>query len=354
MKILHTADIHLREFNDERWSALCRLVDIGKKQKVDIFVISGDLFDKDVDAEKLRAKISTLFSGNCFKVIIVPGNHDKESYKSGLYFGSDTKILNDFGKFYENKELRIIAVPFEELPDTEVFEKIQTLKSNLSKRKENIVVCHGELLDVFYSQRDFGDEGMGRYMPFKLSYFSGLDIKYVLAGHFHTRFDVWILDNGGYFVYPGSPVSITKRETMQRKANIFELGKEPKEFLLDTPYFDEVSIELDPFGRKKSLDIIKKRIETIPPNAKPLITIQGFFNGSKEKIDEEKLIKAIEKIAPKNSELNPPEIRDVRTILEDDLFIGFQKKVDELDMEEDEKNRMIDIAIEAMTEAKRS
>ncbi len=45
MKILHTADLHLRSENDERWAALTAVVDIGKKQKADVLVIAGDLFD---------------------------------------------------------------------------------------------------------------------------------------------------------------------------------------------------------------------------------------------------------------------------------------------------------------------
>jgi len=62
MKILHTADIHLREYQDERWETLQTLIELGKEAKVSIFVICGDLFDKDVDAEKLRPQIRELFS----------------------------------------------------------------------------------------------------------------------------------------------------------------------------------------------------------------------------------------------------------------------------------------------------
>ena len=354
MKVLHTADIHLKELDDERWLALSKLIEIGKKQKVELFVISGDLFDKNIDSEKLRPKIRKLFSGNGFKVIIIPGNHDKDSYKSGMYFGSETVLLNEFGSCIDHKSVRIIGLPFEELNEEEVLGRIQALKEKLSTDKKNIIVCHGELLDVYFSRRDFGDEGDARYMPFKLSYFSDLNVNYILAGHFHTKFDVRILENGGYFVYPGSPISITRRETKQRKVNIFEIGKEPKEFLLDTPYFDEINIELDPFGKKKSLAIIKKQIEGLPSNAKPIINIKGYFNGSKENTDEERLIKDIEKITPRNAELSPPEIKDVKSILEDDLFNGFQKKLEERDCDEERKKQMLDIAIEATMEAKKS
>ena len=67
MKILHTADIHLREYDDDRWKTLQKLIEIGKQEKVEIFVISGDLFDKDIDAENLRPKIREIFSNTGFK-----------------------------------------------------------------------------------------------------------------------------------------------------------------------------------------------------------------------------------------------------------------------------------------------
>ena len=65
VKILHTADIHLREYKDERWEALEELVEIGKRNKVAIVTICGDLFDKDIDAENH----TTPFSVNSKKIL---------------------------------------------------------------------------------------------------------------------------------------------------------------------------------------------------------------------------------------------------------------------------------------------
>ena len=87
MKILHTADIHLREYKDERWEALQKLIEVGRQNEVEIFTICGDLFDRGVDAENLRPQIREVFSKTGFKVLIIPGNHDSDSYKSGMYFG---------------------------------------------------------------------------------------------------------------------------------------------------------------------------------------------------------------------------------------------------------------------------
>jgi len=48
MKILHTADVHLREVGDKRWEALQKLIEAAKKEGAEILAISGDLFDKGI------------------------------------------------------------------------------------------------------------------------------------------------------------------------------------------------------------------------------------------------------------------------------------------------------------------
>jgi len=113
VKILHTADIHLREYADDRWKTLEKLIEIGKQEKVEIFVISGDLFNKDIDAEILRPRIREVFSGTGFRIVLTPGNHDSESYRSGMYFGEDVSILTNLEDPFEYEGVRIWGLPFE-------------------------------------------------------------------------------------------------------------------------------------------------------------------------------------------------------------------------------------------------
>ncbi|MEA1986109.1 MAG: hypothetical protein U9N76_01305 [Candidatus Marinimicrobia bacterium] len=37
--ILHTADIHLKEVGDERWETFLNLIEIGKKEEIEIFEV---------------------------------------------------------------------------------------------------------------------------------------------------------------------------------------------------------------------------------------------------------------------------------------------------------------------------
>lgn len=353
-KILHTADLHLREYGDERWGALLNLIEIGKKEKINIFIISGDFFDKDIDAENLRPKIRDVFSNTGFKIVLIPGNHDRDSYKPGLYFGEDIHILTDLNRPFEYKDVRIWGIPFEPIDSNEILIRLRSLANNLTKDKKNVLLYHGELLDKFFSRKDFGDEGEWRYMPVKISYFKDLNIDYVLGGHFHSHFDIQRLENGGYFVYPGSPISITKREIGQRKVNIFEVGKVPEEFLLDTPHFEEVFVELDPFEKKSPIEIIKEKLDSLHQNATPILTIKGFINGEALHTSETELIKQIKELArERNAELFPsePELRDVQWILDDPLFKRFMERLKQTNYSQEKKKQMCDLTIQAMIKA---
>ncbi|RKY25139.1 MAG: DNA repair exonuclease, partial [Planctomycetota bacterium] len=278
MKILHTADIHLKTYRDQRWQTLQRLLEIAEKENVGVFAISGDLFDKNVNAEELRPKIRKIFSGNSFDIVLLPGNHDFNCYKD-MYFGEDVTALTELDQTYDSDEVRICGIPFQTSQGVNVIDKIRFLVGKLAPDKCNIVLYHGELLDAFFSRTDFGDEGQKRYAPVKLSYFGGLNIDYVLAGHFHTRFDVREIENGGHFVYPGSPISITKREAGPRKVNLFEVGGPPKEYQLDSPHYEKVVVGMDPYESENPVDLVREHLEKVHPQAQVILTVTGYFNG---------------------------------------------------------------------------
>ncbi len=273
-------------------------------------------------------------------------------YKNGIYFGEDTTVLTDLNEPFEYKDLKIWGLPFEDMESEKILNKLHSLANNLATDKRNILLYHGELLDTFFSRKDFGEEGERRYMPVKLSYFKDLNIDYVLAGHLHSKFDMWKLENGGYFVYPGSPVSITKREVGQRKVNIFEVGKPPKEYPLDTFHFEEVVIELDPFIKKNPIEIIKEHLKGVHSEASIILTIRGYINSEKIKINESELVKQIKEVIKEKSVEEHFEFRDIHTILEDDLFRSFIKKLEQTDYNEEKKKKLRDLVIRAMMEVR--
>lgn len=349
MRILHTADIHLQEYDDEKWQALDQLIKIGRKEKVDVFLISGDLFDKDINAESLRPKIRDLFSNNGFKVLIIPGNHDTASFGHDLYFGEDTVILN--GTPYEHEKVRFFGIPFQPMEGEKLISMIRSLGKAMTCDMPNIVVYHGELLDSFFSRMDFGEEGEGRYMPAKLSYFGGLNIDYVLAGHFHTNFDVRMIEANRYFVYPGSPVSVTKREVGRRQVNLFTVGEPPRAYALDTPHFEEKVIILDPFSEDNPLDAIKKHLEKVHLKAKLILRVEGYIDGQKSHTTEAELAADIKELLKGKKAEDYLEYKDIQKIADNDIFKTYAKKLEQSGCTDEECALLRDIATKAIMKA---
>jgi len=352
VKILHSADIHLRSTDDERWEALQVLLSVAREQKADVFVISGDLFHKDRDAEMLRPKIRELFSKNEFPILILPGNHDARLI-SDMYFGRNVVLLTDLFQPCIIGNVAFYGFAFEPMDEHRVLDRLQQLSRHLLPDHTNILLFHGELLDVMFKRSDVGDDDESGYMPVRLSFFREIDIDYVLAGHFHTRFDIRPLPDEGYFVYPGSPVSITRRETGRRKVNIFEVGSPPEEYLLDTPHYEVVYVTLDPFDKTDPLTIIKERLNPVHPNAKVLLTVDGYFNKDTIGRNEKSLADGISTIAyPQCIEIRN-EFRDIQQVLDDELFTVFLGKLEARNDFGIRQNHIKELVIRAMIEAKK-
>lgn len=350
MKILHTADIHLKRTGDERWDTLQYLLSLAGEHAVDAFVISGDLFDKDLDAENLRPEIRALFSGNGFPVVIIPGNHDA-TLLTDMYFGSDVVLLGNHTQPHVIGNVAFYGIPFESMDEHRILERVQDMKAHISQDRTNILLYHGELLDVMFNRSDLGGEEETGYMPVRLSFFKDIKIDYVLAGHFHTRFDIRQLPGGGYFVYPGSPVSITRRETGRRKVNIFGVGKPPAEFLLHSPHYEEVVVSLDPLDNTDPVSSIEDRLNNLHPQAKVLLTVDGYFNKELIGRNEKELAEQIASAARERCAEVQYEFRDIQHILADDLYASFVEKLESYDFDPEKQKRIREVTIRAMIEA---
>jgi exonuclease SbcD len=349
LKILHTADIHLAKYGDERWSALQTILEVGKKENIDALAVSGDLFNEKLDMEDLRPKIRQLFSNNGFDIVLISGNHDC-NVCSDLFFGSDVKLLSDLSKPYEKEDVRIWGLPFEKISNEQLIEKLQYLKGETKKENMNILLYHGELLDAFFSRNDLGDEGEQSYMPIKLAYFDETNFNYVLAGHFHSSFDVRTLKNGGYFVYPGSPISVTKKETGRRSVNLFETGQAPNQYLLDTHHFEQIIFTLNPFSSNLPLEELGEILKKVHRAATVLLSVDGYFDKAKIGFTEVELTKAIEKIVGKKCGFCF-EAKEIHKILDDELFKSYAKKLDATNFNDARKQELLQVAVKAFMEA---
>jgi len=348
VKLLHTADLHLNEQAPERWAALAELAKTAKREQVEALVIAGDLFDRDVEAEMLRSRLRETLGSGSFLTVIIPGNHDSRAYCSGLFFGEGVRVITDWRRPVCLGDVELWGLPYEPLEGEKLAGRLLDISSLMNPDKNNCLIFHGELLDAYFSARDSGPEGNRRYMPVKLSYFSSLPLQYVLAGHFHSRHSAWQLPGGGYFVYPGSPVAVTKRETGRRSASLITPEKPPVEMPLDTFHYEEIRVILDPFTENDPLAAIRERIGKVDPAAGVLLTVDGLFNGSLISLSEAQLASEIKKI-PGKRWAAPPVLNfsDVRHVLQDDLFRRFESILAVKDYSPEQKKKIKEMAVRA-------
>lgn len=108
MKILHLADLHLgkilqeQSLIEDQEYMLKEIINIIKVEKVQVLLISGDVYDRSVPPTEavnlLDNFLKTLIKELKIKVFIISGNHDS---KDRLGFGN--KIFEDEGLYIESK-----------------------------------------------------------------------------------------------------------------------------------------------------------------------------------------------------------------------------------------------------------
>ncbi|OQX54294.1 MAG: hypothetical protein B5M54_05400 [Candidatus Aminicenantes bacterium 4484_214] len=355
MKILHTSDIHLQTKNDDRWVALTEILKVAQEMEIDYLLIAGDLFDRSSDAEKLKTDLRQIFSGVKFEILVLPGNHDQLWWSTSPYLGERVKIFTRVTKpiISANREVAFFGLPFEPMSREKLIRQLQKIKPLLLPDKVNILAFHGELLDAFFQPADFGDEGRERYLPVKLDDFQELNLDYILAGHFHTRFEIFNLTNGGYFVYPGSPISLSRKELGKRKACFISTGKPPQEVCLRTSFYEEIEVILDPTQNDFPLKIIDQALSSVAENARIILKVRGFFDGQAFGLTEQRFQESLEQLKNKYPIIDiQPEYYDFQRVAREDLFQEFKERLARREnLDESTKRKMMEVAIKALIEA---
>jgi DNA repair exonuclease SbcCD nuclease subunit len=352
MRILHAADLHLRATDDERWDALGVIFDKAEELKAGALVISGDMFDKSVEAQRLKTPLRELFEKRSVPVIILPGNHDEKGLHAGDFFGEGVTVVVDSAQPIDFGLTRIVGVPFENVGPEAVLERLLAARRQViaDESVTNVLLFHGELLDLMPDPDAFGEDEGHDYMPVRLSTFSGLGFDYVLAGHFHKSYDVRQFE-GGYFVYPGSPVSITRKETGRRHAVVVDAGEPPRPVPLDTAHAERVEVRLNPFDRVGPFEEIKRRLENLHPKAAAYLSVTGYTDVEAMGTTEREFAEAIKRF---ESERQVVEVssayRDVSAILQNEMFKRINDHINSGDIPDEHREAVRNMVIDALTE----
>lgn len=337
MKILHTADVHLRDDDPNTIDAIEEIIETAEREEVDLLTIGGDLFDTPEDAESLRPQLRTLFSDIPFDIIGIPGNHDAEVYDENLQFGSDIKTLvQDPFESRRYGDTEIVGVPYSSSLTEELYSELVE-KSEEDRKQILLLHC---TLDIGFKSSGFGEEE-GEYFPVTKSVLSDLGYDYVLAGHIHSTDRVVPLESGGKFVYPGSPVSHSTKETGQRKAVLVDTSEDDVTSIpLDTFYYDEFVETVRPGEEAQVIERISRWGEQHDGrNCELSVEIDGFIE-----IDEGEFSEHVRDAAGSADVTN--EARLVDQVLDHPLYNRFEDKLEEREDIEDEqvvRERVIEV-----------
>ena len=111
LRIIHTADVHLGARHDDlgdqaaaqrerQFAAFVAAIDLALTEKVDLFLVAGDLFDSNVQprrsVERVAAQLQRL-AGARIRTVIAPGTHDAYD-RSSIYRAYDLKALAGSGQ----------------------------------------------------------------------------------------------------------------------------------------------------------------------------------------------------------------------------------------------------------------
>jgi DNA repair exonuclease SbcCD nuclease subunit len=331
MNIFFTADVHLKNYGDEKWEALNEVCETANKNNCEHLIIGGDLFDDISTVRELGQKMGDeIFDNFDFTVHIIPGNHDFEAFTGKQYFGKNVNIYLEYSYLDINDRTRIHFIPYKSEKNY-LNKMLFNVKKNNSEK--NIVILHTNLNTIFYSD----EEKNYQYMESELSDYKGYGINLVLAGHIHSKMQHWGFE-GGEFYYAGSPVSITKKEigkrytlliTIEDKINIEEIP-------LDTFYYEELNYFFN-MNDEEILKKIKGNISKIDDKVHLILNISGFIKGSEYEIRDQ--IKLPEKL--KMNAVIRFNINELSRLNEDPIFKDFKKKIDNDQKLQDEERLFI-------------
>ena len=206
LKIFHSGDIHIgMKFNnypsniqkkliEARYEIIETLVKKANKKSANLFVISGDLFDKhNIKSNKIIKVINKLdqFSGDA--ILILPGNHDFdnggielwEKFKNNMT--GKMVLLNEFRKF-DLKKFDLDLAVYPAFCDSKhsdennlAWIKDAQNKKNNSKRKYKIGISHGALKGVSPDMTD-------KYFKMSKDELKNLNMDLWLLGHTHLPY----------------------------------------------------------------------------------------------------------------------------------------------------------------------
>jgi DNA repair exonuclease SbcCD nuclease subunit len=235
LKVLHLSDLHLdarfpalgehgRSRREELRQALRSAVETAKSQRVDLMLISGDLFEEEGlsndTLEFVKDQFLQLFH---IPIFVSPG--DTDYYWRGSPYSS-TSWPKNVHIFSESRlrsvDIPILGVAIHGAAHTGPDERTNCLKDFNVTRSDivNILMIHGSEYSTLPRE-------MRNYFPFTLDDLKRSGAHYAALGHYHDfiHFPLDASDENYLACYPGSPVGLSFNERGPRGVVIAEIGE---------------------------------------------------------------------------------------------------------------------------------
>lgn len=281
MKLAHISDLHLGKtlYNysliEDQEYILEQIVGILVEKKVEVLMIAGDVFDKNVAPEaglKVFRKFLNRLVESKIKVLIISGNHDSAER---LTFGGEFMIEKGifFSKVYDGNiepvsfedeygPVNFYLLPFikpqivshyieEEKIDTyEEAVQFAVKNMNINTSERNVILAHQNILSAKRCESE--ENIIGGLDAVSDAVFKDFD--YTALGHIHSQQKIG--KNNVFFC--GTPL----------KYSVSEFDQEKKMPIISLAEKGKVDIEMIPLIPKRDLRKITGTLDEILSNAK--------------------------------------------------------------------------------------
>jgi len=233
-------------FIEQAWD---NAVEVGKLKGCSLMLVAGDIFHiRGFIKPSVFNRVVNLIArtAEIFPVIIIPGNHDQESYQVGesaidsLSYVKDVYVIKKPSALTV-RGIRILGIPYiHEIEDFKL--TFLSLKTEFSESESS---------DIFLIHQGIDDFCFGRYPETGLtsealrSVFSG----FIVAGHYHTPGK----DESGRIIQSGSLVQDNFGDSGARGCWILDTKKQTSQFIeIESPRFLTITD-----GKAKSVSEVK-------------------------------------------------------------------------------------------------
>ena len=289
MKIAFTADVHLttQAKNPERFQALANIFTQCEEKDVQLLVIAGDLFDKDMPNFSEFDELYRSSRTGDLATVIIPGNHDQR-LNQGALLGEGLLVYSELTLQPLNDSRKILFLPYQD--NNTMGELIAQFAGKLQNQRW-VLVSHGDWTAGINTPDPYEK---GLYLPLTRTDLDTYQPELVFLGHIH------LAQQDQNLYYPGSPCPLDISETGVRQFLILDTDRgDVTSHLVDSPllFFSERFIMLPTEnGLELLLKDIGQRIErwSLPHGWENRVQLRVEISGSSS-FDRQKVLNEINK-----------------------------------------------------------